>query len=300
MKTQIVIMAAGIGQRFGEGIKQLTPLGPNGELIIDYSIEFAKEAGFDEVIFVIRKDIEKEFDEKIGNRIKNKINCKYAFQELDMLPDGFKKPDERIKPYGTGHCILCAKHLIDSPFVVINADDYYGKSGFQKIHNFLISNQKNKNSNILNMCMAGFIIGNTLSDNGTVTRGICKKDENDFLISVNETYDIKKDEDNCIYGRTEQDDIIKIADNTLVSMNMWGLPVEFINELDNKFIDFLNKNNDNIKSEFLLPEVIDKLLQEKKGIVKVLQVSDKWYGITYASDKNIVIEALKNIGSIIK
>ena len=297
MKTQIVIMAAGIGSRFGEGIKQLTPLGPNGELIIDYSIKFAVDAGFDEVVFVIRKEIEKEFEEKIGKRIKNKISCKYAYQELDMLPDGFNPPSSRTKPYGTAHSILCAKSMIDSPFIVINADDYYGRDGFAKIHNYLISD-KNNSSNIIDMCMAGFIIENTLSDNGTVTRGICKKDEDDNLVTVNETYEIEKI-NNEIRGKNDSGDEIKIQNNSLVSMNMWGLPVEFLDELNDRFIKFLEKNNDNIKSEFLLPIVIDDMIKEKKGIVKVIPVNEKWYGITYASDKEKVMAALKKMGNII-
>ena len=293
MKTQIVIMAAGIGSRFGEGIKQLTPLGPNGELIIDYSIKYACDAGFDEVVFVIRKEIEKEFEEKIGKRLRDKISCKYAYQEIDMLPNGFTPPDGRTKPYGTAHCILCAKDIIDSPFVVINADDYYGRDGFVKIHNFLVDNSDNSNDKI-SMCMAGFIIENTLSDNGTVTRGICKKDDSDNLITVNETYEIEM-VNGEIKGKNEDGVELKIQKNSLVSMNMWGLPAKFLDKLNDRFIKFLEKNNDNIKSEFLLPLVIDDMIKEREGVVKVLPVNEKWYGITYASDKEKVMTALKKI-----
>lgn len=292
MKTQLVIMAAGIGSRFGEGIKQLTPVGPKGELIIDYSIHYAKKAGFDEVVFVIRKDIEKDFREVIGDRIEKIIKCKYVYQELDMLPIGFKCPDGRKKPYGTGHCILCAKDAIDSPFLVINADDYYGKEGFVKIHNYLI-NAKSDEENY-NMCMAGFKIDNTLSENGAVTRGICKKDADNMLVNCIETFEIKRREDGKIYGLDDNKNEVYIEDGTPVSMNMWGLPKEFLNSLESRFIEFLKTNND-LKSEFLLPSIINDMLHLNIAKVKVLEVNEKWYGVTYKEDKQYVIDALKNI-----
>ena len=294
MKTQLVIMAAGIGSRFGEGIKQLTPLGPNGEIIMDYSIKAATDAGFDEVIVIIRKDIEKEFKEIIGNRIEKKVNCKYAFQELEMLPGGFKVPSDRKKPYGTAHAIYCAKDVIDSPFIVINADDYYGTEGFEKIHDYLIKNCAASN-NIYNMCMAGYIIGNTLSSNGTVTRGLCKQDANGILTDVVETYEISKKADGRITGEDGNKNEVVINDSDLVSMNMFGLPYEFVGGLEERFVKFLEKNNDNIKSEFLLPSVVNDIIKEGKGKVNVLPVSDRWYGVTYASDKEYVREALSKI-----
>lgn len=292
MKTQIVVMAAGIGSRFGDGIKQLTKVGPNGEVIMEYSIRAAKNAGFDEAVIILRKDIKDEFKKVIGDRLSKIMPCKYAFQEMDNLPLGFSAPSDRIKPYGTAHALYCTKSFVDSPFVVVNADDYYGVEGFDKIHNYLVGDRR---KDIFDMCMAGYIIGNTLSKNGTVTRGVCEKDENDFLTKVNETYEISEKEDGKIRGIDENKKEIVIDKNSLVSMNMFGLPYEFLDILEEKFIDFLNKNNDNIKSEFLLPKVINKLIEEKKGCVKVLRVSDVWYGVTYASDKNMVIEALKNI-----
>lgn len=296
MKTQLVIMAAGIGSRFGEGIKQLTPLGPNGEIIMDYSISAAVKSGFDEVVIIIRKEIEKDFREIIGNRLEKKVKCKYAFQELDMLPDGFKTPNDRKKPYGTAHALYCAKDVIDSPFIVINADDYYGKEGFQKIHEYLITNATKSNEDKqLCMCMAGYAICNTLSDNGTVTRGICKKDGNSYLTDIVETYEISKKSDGRITGEDGDKNEVVVPNDSLVSMNMFGLPHEFIYELKDRFIDFLNKNNDNIKSEFLLPTVIHDILKENKGSVYVLPVNDKWYGVTYASDKEYVKNALKDV-----
>ena len=297
MKTQLVIMAAGIGSRFGEGIKQLTPLGPNGEIIMDYSIKAATDAGFDEVVIIIRKDIEKDFREIIGNRIEKKVKCRYAFQELDMLPGGFKCPEERKKPYGTAHAIYCAKDIIDSPFIVINADDYYGTEGFKKVHEHLVMHDKDSSSkeNKYSMCMAGYIIGNTLSENGTVTRGICKQDSNGFLTDVVETYEISKKPDGRITGEDDNKKEVVIGESDLVSMNMFGFPYEFILELESRLIKFLEKSNSNIKSEFLLPTVVNDVIKEGKGTVQVLPVNDKWYGVTYASDKEYVRKALQSI-----
>ena len=292
MKTQLVIMAAGIGSRFGEGIKQLTPLGPNGEIIMDYSIKASIDAGVDEVVIIIRKDIEKEFREIIGNRIEKKVKCRYAFQELNMLPNGFQVPKDRVKPYGTAHAIYCAKDYIDSSCIVINADDYYGTEGFKKVHDYLVSSV-NKES--YDMCMAGYLIGNTLSKNGTVTRGLCKQDDKGYLTDVVETYEVSKKSDGRITGEDDKKNEVVIKDNDLVSMNMFGFPHAFISELESRFIKFLEQNNNNIKSEFLLPSVVNDLIKEGKGTVKVLPVSDKWYGVTYASDKEYVKNALMNI-----
>ena len=292
MKTQLVIMAAGIGSRFGNGIKQLTPLGPNGEIIMDYSIKVATDAGIDEIVIIIRKDIENDFKEIIGNRLEKNYKCKYAFQELNMLPSGFKVPEGRVKPYGTAHAIFCAKDYIDSPFIVINADDYYGTEGFKMVHEYLLANvDKTK----YNMCMAGYIIGNTLSENGTVTRGLCKKDSDGYLTDVVETYEISKKSDGRIMGEDSDKNEVVIGESDLVSMNLFGLPQEFLNELEGRFKNFLEKNNDNIKSEFLLPSVINDIIKEKKGSVKVLPVSDKWYGVTYATDTEYVRKALSSI-----
>lgn len=295
MKTQLVIMAAGIGSRFGKGIKQLTPVGPHNELIIDYSIHYAKEAGFDEIVFIIRKDLEEEFRKDIGQRIEQIIKVRYVYQELDKLPQGFVPHKDRVKPYGTAHAILCAKEAIDSPFLVINADDYYGKESFVKMHDVLINQ---KNTIPYDLSMAGFIIGNTLSDNGTVTRGLCKQDNNNNLITVTETYEIKKSDDNIIRGLTEDKKEVVVENDSLVSMNMWGLSVNFLNDMNERFVKFLESNNDNPKSEFLLPTVIDDMIKERKATVKVIPVNDKWYGLTYEQDKQKVIDAFKIIGPI--
>ena len=294
MKTQLVIMAAGIGSRFGHGIKQLEKIGKHGEVIMEYSVSEAIKAGFDEAVVIIRHEIEKDFKEIIGNRIDKKIKTRYAFQELNNLPAGFTAPADRKKPYGTAHCLLCAKDVIDSPFCVINADDYYGNEGFKKIHDYLINNEEKVNGKI-NSCMAGFKIGNTLSDHGTVTRGVCTADNDGNLKSVTETYEIKRREDGEIYGEDDNKKEVHVDKNSLVSMNMWGLPRTFIEEIDKRFEDFLKKNNDNIKSEYLLPIVIDDLIKSNQMDCKVLSVNDKWYGITYENDVPLVKEALKDI-----
>ena len=297
MKTQLVIMAAGIGSRFGAGIKQLAKVGANGEAIIEYSIYDAIKAGFDEVVFIIRKDIEEEFKNIIGNKISKAVSVKYVYQELDKLPQGFTAPSDRTKPWGTAHAIYCAIEQIDSPFAVINADDYYGKEGFKKIHDYLISTKLVENGK-LNSCMAGFIISNTLSDNGTVTRGVCTLDDNNNIKSVTETYEIKLVKEGStekIIGQDENKADVEIDKTSLVSMNMWGLPKEFLEGLEVEFKKFLDKNINNIKSEFLLPSYINDMIDKKKMSVVCLPVSDKWFGVTYAEDKEKVISEFKKL-----
>lgn len=296
MKTALVIMAAGMGSRFGGGIKQLEPVGPNGEIIMDYSIHDAIEAGFNKVVFIIRKDIKEAFHDAIGKRIEgicNRLNVEfvYAYQELDDLPEGIKKPVDRSKPWGTGQAVLVCKDIIKEPFVVINADDYYGKEAFVKIHEFLINNYTPERSKEL--CMAGFILGNTLSDNGTVTRGICAVDENDYLTDVMETYEIKKTED----GAESQGNKINV--NSHVSMNMWGLTPEFVGLLEEGFVEFFeNIKGDEakeLKGEYLLPIYIDELLKKEKVSVKLLETQDKWFGVTYKEDKPVVVESFAKL-----
>ena len=290
-KTALVIMAAGIGSRFGKGIKQLASVGPCGEIIMDYSIHDALEAGFDKVVFIIRKDLEEEFRRVIGERIEKITEVEYVFQELDDLPEGFTKPADRTKPWGTGQAVLAAKKVLDEPFIVINADDYYGKEAFVKIHEFLINNYTPERSKEL--CMAGFILGNTLSDNGTVTRGICAVDENDYLTDVMETYEIKKTED----GAESQGNKINV--NSHVSMNMWGLTPEFVGLLEEGFVEFFeNIKGDEakeLKGEYLLPIYIDELLKKGKVSVKLLETQDKWFGVTYKEDKQMVVDAIRRL-----
>ncbi|MCU6760825.1 UDP-N-acetylglucosamine diphosphorylase/glucosamine-1-phosphate N-acetyltransferase [uncultured Roseburia sp.] len=288
MGVSLVIMAAGIGSRFGGGIKQLTSVGPNGEIIIDYSIHDALEAGFDKVVFIIRKDLEKDFREIIGNRIEKICNVEYVFQELDMLPDGYEKPADRTKPWGTGQAVLCCKNVVKEPFAVINADDYYGKEAFKKVYTYLNSHTESKHE----YCMAGFILDNTLSDNGTVTRGVCRVDEEENLIQIDETKGIQKNADGII--RDENDN--ELLTGTHVSMNMWGLTSEFIEILDKGFKEFLSQmSEDDIKAEYLLPTIIGDLLEAEKISVKVLETTDKWFGVTYQEDKQTVIDAFSDL-----
>ena len=270
MNTTLIIMAAGIGSRFGGGIKQLAKMGPNGEIIMDYSIRDAKEAGFNKVVFIIRKDIFEEFEEVIGNRIKEQIDVEYVFQELDDLPEGFEVPAGRTKPWGTGQAVLCCKDVVKEPFVIINADDYYGKEAFVKLHDFLVSGEDLGRE--FTMGMAGFILKNTLSDNGAVTRGVSVVDEKGLLSQVHETTDDK------------------------VSMNMWAAYPEFLEYLAEDFKNFLsNVEEGDIKKEYLLPNIVDKLLKEGRANVKVLETQGRWFGVTYKEDKESVQKAFEGL-----
>ena len=268
--TTLVIMAAGIGSRFGGGIKQLEPLGTGGEIIMDYSIYDALQAGFNKVVFIIRKDLEKDFKEIIGNRIEKIVKVEYAFQELDDLPKGFTRPEGRKKPWGTGQAVLCTKGLVKEPFLVINADDYYGKEGIRKIHDYLVHDM-NQESKVYDLCMSGFLLANTLSENGGVTRGICQIDEDGFLKKVTETYEIQRDGDSLL-AKDESGNPAVVDIGCHVSMNMWGIPMSFIEELERGFPEFLAGLKDgDVKSEYLLPRIIDNLVMEGKARVKVLR-----------------------------
>ena len=293
-KTSLVIMAAGIGSRFGGGIKQLEPVGPNGEIIMDYSIHDALEAGFNKIVFIIRKDIEQDFKEVIGKRIEKVAPVSYAYQEVHDLPEGFVKPDDRTKPWGTGQAILCAKEVIREPFAVINADDYYGKEGFVKIHDYLV-NHMDSQALPYDICMAGFVLGNTLSENGGVTRGICQVDENGILKEVIETYELRKRGAEA-EGKRERGESVLVPLTQNVSMNMWGLSPEFLEELERGFPVFLQGlETGDIKSEYLLPKIIDKLVQNNEAKVQVLETKDRWFGVTYKEDKEAVASSIKSL-----
>ena len=287
------IMAAGMGSRFGGGIKQLEPMGPNGEIIMDYSIYDAIEAGFNKVVFVTRKDLLKTFKEVVGDRISKVIPVEYVFQELDDLPKGFTKPSERTKPWGTGHAILACKEVVTDSFLVINADDYYGKTAFKRIHDYLIDDFSSDVK--YQFCMAGFMLKNTLSDNGAVTRGICAVDKNMNLVGVNETSGLVKTV-NGVAVKDKDGHLISIDMNSYVSMNMWGFTPNFFKELEAGFEKFLSSlKADDIKSEYLLPTVVDQLIKENKANVSVLHTNDKWFGVTYKEDKPVVVESIKKL-----
>ena len=284
----LVIMAAGIGSRYGAGIKQLQKVGPQGEIIIDYSIHDALEAGFTNVIFIIRKDIEAEFKEAIGSRIEKICPVTYVFQDKEDLPEGFSCPPERVKPWGTGQAVLACRDVLHVPFAVINADDYYGKTAFQAIHNYLEEHYEDK----CQYCMAGFRIGNTLSENGAVTRGICTMDGNQNLLKVVETGGLER----MPSGQVQDADGAALSDDTLVSMNLWGLGPDFLPVLEQKFTEFLQQvKPGDLKAEYLLPSVIDQMIGSGQACVKVLPTADKWFGVTYAEDKDSVVEAFKNL-----
>ena len=293
MKTTLVIMAAGIGSRFGGGIKQLAAVGPNGEIIMDYSIHDAIEAGFNKVVFIIRRDIEQAFRQAIGDRIERicadlGVELGYAFQELDDLPAGVTLPQGRTKPWGTGQAVLACKDQLDGPFAVINADDYYGKEAFVQLHSFL---QGYDPAEPGALCMAGFVLKNTLSDNGAVTRGICRMDDQAFLTGVDETSGIEKTAGGgaAVDGRA-------IDAESLVSMNMWGLTPGFVKILEQGFVEFFAGIAGNeLKAEYLLPIYIDELLKAGRVSVKVLPTHDRWFGVTYQEDKPVVIESFAKL-----
>ncbi|MBP3728873.1 MAG: nucleotidyltransferase [Lachnospiraceae bacterium] len=287
-KPVLVVMAAGIGSRYGKGIKQLAAVGPSGEIIMDYSLFDAREAGFEKVVFIIRRSLEKDFREIIGRRIEKYFEVAYAFQETDDLPEGFGCPEGREKPWGTGHAILAARNLIDGPFAVINADDYYGKTAFHMIYDFLEQLPEEESAPAL-FSMAGFVVKNTLSENGEVTRGICIQDMVGQLKEIHETKKIARREDGRITGVFEGEEV-EIDPEGLVSMNMWGFSPAMMRSLVRAFVPFLEEAlaHQPLEAEYLLPMVVDELLKSGLAQVKVLPTPDSWFGITYAEDKEAV------------
>lgn len=277
-KTTLVIMAAGIGSRFGAGIKQLASFGINGELIIDFSIYDAMEAGFNKVVFIIRKDIEADFKELIGDRISKIVEVVYVYQELSDLPMGFELPKERAKPWGTGHAVLACKGVVNEPFAVINADDYYGKEAFRKAFAYL--NGKRPYDDKLCLCMVSFTLHKTLSDNGSVTRGICSFDDSGKLAAVIETYKIERSGGCAVSGDTGE----RIALDSRASMNFWGFYPDIFPLLEAGFVQFLENLGDVQKQEYLLPTIVDGLLQRDAAEVSVLRSDDEWFGVTYKDD----------------
>lgn len=291
-KVTLVVMAAGIGSRFGGGIKQLEAVGPNGEIIMDYSIHDALEAGFNKVVFVIRKDLEKDFKEIIGRRMEKLVEVEYAYQELNDIPERFQKKTEgRKKPWGTGQAILCCKDVVDEPFLVINADDYYGKEAYREAYAYLTGR---KDNNAYEACMVGFVLKNTLSDNGGVTRGVCKVDEHRMLSEIIETSNIVKIAEGAAV-QTE-DGAVPIDVESEVSMNMWGLSPAFFDVLEKGFDVFLEKlDPENLKGEYLLPTIIGDLLKEGKMRVEVRKSHDEWFGVTYKEDKPDVVASIQKL-----
>ena len=275
----LVVMAAGMGSRFG-GLKQIEPLGPNGEALLDYSVYDAKKAGFNKVVFIIKHAIEKDFRRFVGSRIEKSIDVDYVFQETDMLPNGFVCPENREKPWGTGHAIYCCRNAVKTPFAVINADDYYGKTAYEHIYNHLKTDSQD-------YCMVGFRLANTLTENGSVSRGVCNI-ENGILKSVTERTKII----DCKYT---EDDVhwTALPSDTVVSMNMWGFTPDYFEYSEEYFKEFLKANMDNLKAEYFIPLMVNKLINDGTARVKVLDTTSKWFGVTYAADRQGVVDKIQ-------
>ena len=290
MKPTLFILAAGMGSRYG-GLKQLDGLGPNGETIMDYSIYDAVRGGFGKVVFVIRHSFEADFQEKIIQKYKQLIPVEWVFQELDYLPEGFGLPLERQKPWGTNHAVLMGKEVINEPFAVINADDFYGRESFQIMADYLSHLEGKEND----YCMIGYQVGNTLSESGSVARGICEKDQNNYLTSIVERTFIIRDNDGIIKLKDDQEQLIPLDDHTPVSMNMWGFTPDYFQHSEQEFIRFLQQNNHNPKAEFFIPLAVNYLIIERKVKVKVLDTPSQWFGVTYVEDRPVVVEKIQEL-----
>ncbi len=290
MKPTLVLLAAGMGSRYG-GLKQLDGLGPNGETIMDYSIYDAIKAGFGKIVFVIRKDFEKEFREKVLSKYEGHIPAEVCYQSLDALPEGFTVPEGREKPWGTNHAVMMAKDLIHEPFCVINCDDFYNRDSFMVIGKFLADLPDNSTNTY---AMVGFRVGNTLSENGTVARGVCSKDENDLLTTVVERTEIMRVDGKVSY-KDENGEWVAIEDNTPVSMNMWGFTPDYFAHSDAYFKQFLSdpKNQANLKAEFFIPLMVNELVNNGTSTVKVLDTTSKWFGVTYSADRQATVDRIQ-------
>ncbi|MBQ2985438.1 MAG: nucleotidyltransferase [Clostridia bacterium] len=290
-KPVLVVMAAGMGSRYG-GLKQIDPVGAHGQLIIDYSIYDARRAGFETVVFIIKHEIEDAFKEAIGDRLSKVIDVRYAYQELNDLPEGYAIPEGRVKPWGTAHAALAARNVVDGPFAIINADDYYGPEAFKTIYDYLSQNPDTPGC--YEYAMVGYLLGNTVTEHGHVARGVCVEDENNFLVTVTERTRIEKDGENARFTEDDGATWTALPGNTIVSMNMWGLTKSFMDEAWAGFPAFLDKAlaENPLKGEYFLPSVISSLIQAGKARSKVLRSADKWYGVTYQADKPVVVAAI--------
>ena len=291
MKPTLLVLAAGMGSRYGS-LKQLDQLGPSGETVMDYSVFDALRSGFDRVIFVIRRDFEEEFKKVIGTRYAGKVKLDYAFQDLDDLPGNFKRPEGREKPWGTGHAVYAARHLLNEPFAVINADDFYGRDSYAQLAEYL----KNPPApGKVRGCIASFVLSNTLSENGSVSRGICSYDTTGHLVKVVENTKIYRREDGGIVSLMDDGSEVKLTGDEPVSMNSWGFMPEMVGEIENLFLDFLSARGTELKSEFYLPGVVDTLINAGKAQIDMRFSRDSWFGVTYKEDRPLVQAALKNL-----
>ncbi len=292
-KPILVIMAAGMGSRYG-GLKQIDPIDDQGHIIMDFSIYDAMAAGFEKVVFIIKRANEQAFKESIGNRVSQKIQVEYVYQELDKIPQGFDVPEGREKPFGTGHAILCCRDMLDGPFVVINADDYYGKHAYQAVYDYLMEHQDGEK---YRYAMVGYALKNTLTEHGYVARGICRTNDQGFLEEIVERTHIEKRGDGAAYTEDEGKSWTEVSADSIVSMNMWGFSRSILQELETGFVNFLQNElpNNPLKAEYYLPMAVGELLQEGKASVRVLTSRDKWHGVTYKEDKKMVVEAIAEL-----
>ncbi|MCI6422827.1 MAG: nucleotidyltransferase [Blautia sp.] len=289
----LVVMAAGMGSRYG-GLKQIDPVDEQGHIIMDFSIYDAVKAGFKKVVFIIKKENEESFKEAIGDRLSKQIQVEYVFQELTNLPDGFSVPEGRVKPFGTGHAILCCMDVVDAPFAVINADDYYGSHAFQVIYDYLTTHEDDDK---YRYTMVGYVLENTLTENGHVARGVCMTDEDNNLIGIQERTHIEKRNGQAAFTEDDGATWTEIPNDSIVSMNMWGFTPSILQELKAGFPVFLEENlkKNPLKCEYFLPSVVGNLLTEEKATVKVLKSTDKWFGVTYKEDKPVVVAAIRKM-----
>ena len=289
MKPTLLVLAAGLGSRYG-GLKQLDGLGPNGETIMDYSIYDAVKAGFGKVVFVIRKSFEAEFKEKVTKKYEHLLPVEIVFQELDNLPEGFELNPERVKPWGTNHALMMGKSVINEPFAVINADDFYGRKSYQVICDFLSQLEGSKNK----YCMVGYRVGNTLSESGTVARGVCETDESSNLTGIVERTQIKRN-DGVVQFLDENEEWISLPDNKPVSMNMFGFTPDYFEYSDDFFVDFLKENEEKLKAEFFIPTLVNDLIVDNKIEMRVLDTTSQWFGVTYQEDRPFVVSKFKEL-----
>ena len=292
MKPTLLVLAAGLGSRYG-GLKQLDGLGPNGETIMDYSIYDAVKAGFGKVVFVIRKSFEEEFREKVTKKYEHLIPVEIVFQELDDLPEGFVLNPERVKPWGTNHALMMGKSVINEPFAVINADDFYGRKSYQVLSDYLSKLDNSKNQ----YCMVGYRVGNTLSESGTVARGVCETDDNSNLTGIVERTKVKRN-DGVVQFLDEDNQWISLPDNKPVSMNMFGFTPDYFKYSDDFFVNFLKENEEKLKAEFFIPSLVNDLIVADKVEMKVLDTTSQWFGVTYQEDRPFVVSKFKELVDI--
>ncbi len=289
MEPTLLVLAAGMGSRYG-GLKQMDPMGPNGETVLDYAVYDAIRAGFTRVVFIIRKDFAEAFREGVGARFEEKITVDYVFQQLDDLPEGFSVPEGREKPWGTIHAVRAARHAVSGPFAVINADDFYGSDAYQRIATYF-KEAADSSDALSHYCMVGYHINKTLSDHGDVNRGICT-DDNGFLKDVEEVTEISRADDGKIYGNGLDGNRREVSEDSVASMNFWGFGHEFFAQIEDHFTAFLKERGTEMKSECYIPTLVDELIREGKADCRILETTSSWFGVTYPDDKPHVVEAI--------